>query len=150
MNQRELILAARAASASHKLVPELVCAVVEQESNWDQWLNRYEPDFEANPKYGPTIASQAHEFSASSLTKFSYETTWQTEIKNRCTSWGLMQVLGQVARELGFKEPIPSLCDVSNGLEIGCLELSRKIEEAGGDLHAGLQRFNGGSDLNYA
>ena len=39
-------------------------------------------------------------------------------------SWGLMQVMGAVAREYGFKDWLPKLCDVATGLQYGCKHLS--------------------------
>lgn len=40
-----LVTLARKAAASQSLDPALVCAVVEQESNWNPWAMRYEPAF---------------------------------------------------------------------------------------------------------
>lgn len=40
-------------------------------------------------------------------------------------SWGLMQVMGAVARECGFNRPyLPELCDPALSLEYGCRHLS--------------------------
>lgn len=150
MTQLELIAAAKVAAEQHALDPVIVCAVIEQESGWDPWLNRYEPDFEAHPKYGPVVKDQAHDFAATTLTKHGYETTWQTEIKNRCTSWGLMQILGQDAREDGFTGPLPSLCDPDYGLESGCVRLARCLKAHEPNIAAGLLAWNGGGDTEYA
>lgn len=39
-------------------------------------------------------------------------------------SWGLMQVMGAVAREYGYRDWHPRLCEVDTGLKYGCLHLS--------------------------
>ncbi|MFZ0821749.1 MAG: transglycosylase SLT domain-containing protein [Candidatus Acidiferrales bacterium] len=83
------IALARAAAAAHSLDPALVCAVVEQESAWNPWAIRYEPGFLA--RYVAPL------FTAGKLST--------TEAYARSFSWGLMQVMGQVAREHGFGSP---------------------------------------------
>src|SRR5437899_12544316 len=80
-----LALAQRAAEAEG-LDPALVCAVVEQESAWNPWAMRYEPAFFT--KYVAPLYTN-NKVSA-------------TEAYARGFSWGLMQVMGQVAREAGF------------------------------------------------
>jgi Transglycosylase SLT domain len=107
-----------------------VCAVVEQESSWDCHAIRYEPAFRI--KY---VEGQ----------KFS-----PTEEIARSISWGLMQVMGQVAREQGFKGPsLAVLCDPATGLEMGCTVLRSKLSAAGDNVLKGLLLWNGGGDPNY-
>jgi hypothetical protein len=74
----------------------------------------------------------------------------ETEINDRCTSWGLMQVMGETARENGYQGDNflelllrPSVC-----LSIGCAYLQEKVEEAG-SLDKGLLAYNGGGDPSY-
>jgi soluble lytic murein transglycosylase-like protein len=86
MNRDSLIALARAAALAHSLDPALVCAVVEQESAWNPWAIRYEPGFLA--RYVAPL------FTAGKISA--------TEAYARSFSWGLMQVMGQVAREHGF------------------------------------------------
>src|SRR5437763_9616816 len=92
----QLIVLARKAAATHSLDPALVCAVVEQESAWNPWAMRYEPFFFA--KYVAGLYTN-NKISA-------------TEAYARGFSWGLMQVMGQVARESGFDALfLAALCD---------------------------------------
>ena len=70
--------------------PALVCAIVEQESSWNTWAMRYEPAFFA--KYVAGLYTN-NKITAS-------------EAYARGFSWGLMQVMGQVAREMGFDRHI--------------------------------------------
>jgi soluble lytic murein transglycosylase-like protein len=117
-----------------KLDPALVCAICEQESGWNPWAIRYEPLFMT--KYVAPLYTN-NKISA-------------TEAYTRSFSWGLMQVMGQVAREQGVTVPFLSqLCDPEAGLSIGCQVFSHKLEKAGGDVHLALQAWNGGGNANY-
>jgi soluble lytic murein transglycosylase-like protein len=130
MTKEEMIAAARAAAARHGLDPALVCAVVEQESGWNQWAMRYEAAFRI--RY---VAPQKLPI---------------TEEIARSISWGLMQVMGQVAREAGFQGNFLSeLCDAEAGLEWGCKVLAKKLAETGDPARA-LPLWNGRGNAEYA
>ncbi|MGH9700043.1 MAG: transglycosylase SLT domain-containing protein [Candidatus Acidiferrales bacterium] len=106
-----LLALARAAAARHALDPALVCAVVEQESAWNSFAMRYEPAFRA--RYVAPLGLSLSEEVARSI------------------SWGLMQVMGQVARENGFDESfLSALCDPAVGLDCGCRVLAAKLAVA--------------------
>jgi soluble lytic murein transglycosylase-like protein len=61
-----------------------------------------------------------------------------------------MQVMGQVAREFGFKETsLSELCDPATGIEFGCRILAVRMTRAKGDIPAALLAWNGGADPNY-
>jgi soluble lytic murein transglycosylase-like protein len=131
ITREALITAARAAAERHGLDAALVCAVVEQESGWNQWATRYEPAFRI--RYVAPLGLPVNE-----------------EI-SRSISWGLMQVMGQVAREAGFHGTFLSeLCDPETCLEWGCTVLAKKLVQAGGDPGKGLQLWNGGGNANYS
>jgi soluble lytic murein transglycosylase-like protein len=130
-----LLSLARRTAAAHSLDSALVCAVVEQESSWNPWAMRYEPVFFA--RYVAALYTN-NKVSAS-------------EAYARGFSWGLMQVMGQVAREQGFAEPfLSALCDPAEGLEVGCKVLRRKFDAASGDVVNALQAWNGGANPSYA
>jgi soluble lytic murein transglycosylase-like protein len=126
-------MASRAA-AVQSIEPALVCAVVEQESGWNPWAMRYEPLFFA--KYVAPLYTN-RKVSAS-------------EAYARGFSWGLMQVMGQVARESGF-DPLflSALCDPELGLAIGCKVLRKKLDTMAGDIMRGLLAWNGGANSAY-
>jgi soluble lytic murein transglycosylase-like protein len=127
----ELIGLARAAAARYSLDPALVCGVIEQESAWDSHAIRYEPFFRI--RYVSPLG----------LTP--------TEEVARSISWGLMQVMGQVAREHGFeKKFLSELCEPVAGIEIGCVVLADKLQKASANVAHGLELWNGGADPNYA
>jgi soluble lytic murein transglycosylase-like protein len=157
----DLIALARAAAETHQLDAALVCAICEQESAWNPWAIRYEPAF-----YSHYIVPQ---LSAGQISN--------TEAQARAFSWGLMQVMGQVAREHNFGvaslsagapnpqsslppqmhspdglvgAPLAQLCDPECGLEIGCRIFAGKLSAAHGDAARALQLWNGGGNPNYA
>jgi soluble lytic murein transglycosylase-like protein len=135
LTQNDLIALARLAAASHALDPALVCAVCEQESAWDPWAIRYEPGFMS--QYVDPLLT-AKKISA-------------TEAYARSFSWGLMQIMGETARERGYTEDsLATLCDPVTGLEYGCRQLSNRLAPAKGDVAKGLQFWNGGGNPNYA
>jgi len=129
-----LQLAQRAAEAEG-LDAALVCAVVEQESGWNPWAMRYEPAFFA--KYVAPL--------------YTNNKVGATEAYARGISWGLMQVMGQTAREKGASSLyLSTLCDPAAGLAVGCRILRQKLDAAGGDAGRALLAWNGGSNPDYA
>jgi soluble lytic murein transglycosylase-like protein len=135
-----LIALARAAAARHSLDPALICAIVEQESAWDPHAIRYEPAFRT--RYVAPLGLPP------------------TEEVARSISWGLMQVMGQVAREHGFiAKSLAALCDPATGLTIGCAVFAAKLRVASnGDassiaadvVHRALELWNGGANTTYS
>lgn len=131
----DLLTLARRVAETHTLWPELVCAIVEQESSWNPWALRYEPSF-----YEKYIAPQ---IARGSMVD-------STESRARAFSWGLMQVMGQVAREHGFTGvSLASLCDPAAGLEIGCRIFAAKLAAAEGNVSRALLLWNGGGNRDY-
>ena len=122
-------------ATDHGLPPALVRAMVMVESGGDTFATRYEPGF--YEKYIRNDGS-VKAFGACSL---------QTERVLRATSFGLMQVMGQVARERGYLGPfLTSLCDPDTGLQFGCLHLAafrRRFAGLGWD--AVCAAYNGGA-----
>jgi soluble lytic murein transglycosylase-like protein len=131
----QLLLLARKAATAQSLDPSLVCAVIEQESGWNPWAIRYEPLFFS--KYVASLYTN-NKISA-------------TEAYARGFSWGLMQVMGQVARETGFDALfLSALCDPEQGLAIGCKVLRKKFDAMAGDTTRALLAWNGGANSTYA
>jgi soluble lytic murein transglycosylase-like protein len=131
----ELVALARRIAQQAGLDPALVCAIIEQESAWNPWAVRYEPAFFA--RYVAPFCAD-NKISA-------------TEARARAFSWGLMQVMGQVARENGFNGTfLSALCDPEQGIAVGCRVLAKKLASAGGDVTRGLLVWNGGGNPLYA
>jgi len=126
-----LVALARAIAAQHALDPALVCAIIEQESSWDTHAIRYEPAFRS--RYVAPLGLPA------------------TEEIARSISWGLMQVMGQSAREHGFAGKfLSALCDPLSGVTAGCSVFTAKMSQASGDIWRALALWNGGSNPDYA
>ncbi len=139
----DLLALARAAASAHELDSAfsgssiifsgtaLVCAVIEQESAWDTHAIRYEPAFRT--RYVAPLSLPT------------------TEEVARSISWGLMQVMGQVAREHGYTGKfLSALCDPAIGIDIGCAILAAKIFSANGNTTRALELWNGGVNPDYA
>jgi soluble lytic murein transglycosylase-like protein len=128
MPENPLIAKAKATAVKYGLNPAVFCALVEQESGWNTWALRYEPGFlEHYVKQMPVS---------------------ETEKISRSTSYGLCQVMGQVAREHSFTgKYLTQLCDPDVGLEYGAKVLSDKMK--GRSVEDGLLRYNGGGNKKY-
>ena len=131
----KLLALARRAADAEGLDSVLVCAVIEQESAWNTWAMRYEPLFFA--KYVAPL--------------YTNNKVGATEAYARGFSWGLMQVMGQTARENGVTSLyLSALCDPAIGLAVGCKILRKKLDAVGGDLHKALLSWNRGANPDYA
>jgi Transglycosylase SLT domain len=138
-----LVMMAYDAADRHGIGRPLVCAVCEEESGkrdapnggketWDPNAIRFEPAFES--KY----------------IKPSNPNMPTTEELTKAVSFGLMQIMGEVARERGFTGKfLTGLCDPDTGLEFGCRQLRACIDAANSDPNETLLRWNGGADLFY-
>lgn len=163
----EFVALAQHAAEAHALWPELVCAIVEQESAWNPWALRYEPEF--YEKYIATSLSARrpdrsvnaakliprNDVRGEEVSRLGALTSPEipddpTESRARAFSWGLMQVMGQVAREHGFaSESLASLCNPAVGLEIGCRVFAAKIAAAEGNVTRALLLWNGAGNRDY-
>lgn len=102
-----------ALNASRTGLPErLVAAVIQVESAGNPNAIRFEPSF--------YTMVQREGF------KTPAEVSKPTELNARCFSWGLMQIMGQVARERGCTEPyLSALCKPATGIYWGCRQLAK-------------------------
>lgn len=131
MTQDQMISLAKQAAIAHGLEPSLVCAVCEQESGWDPWAIRFEPLFDERYEKGKVRNV--------------------TEEIGRSMSWGLMQTMGETARDVGWTDHLGALLLPENSLEIGCRKLKQLVDAAPGNSPAiALQRWNGGGNPDYA
>lgn len=126
----------------YSLPPGVLQAMAWQESKMDPEAQRYEPGFYARyiqdrPKDdlgghwpSPGLMPEAEERAA------------------RATSYGLLQVMGQVARELGFVGISLhfALCDPETGVKFGAQHFSNKLKRYK-DLGAALSAYNAGSPI---
>lgn len=116
------------------LPPEIVRAMVLQESGGNPWACRYEPGFFRRYLEGKPLNFVPPGYSE------------ETERTGRATSWGLLQVMGETARCNGFRGWLPQLCDPETGLTVGCIFLGRLRDRffAKGGWTAVVRAYNGG------
>lgn len=113
----------------------LVCALCEHESSWNPWATRFEPAFEAR-YVKPALPSMP---STLELTK--------------AMSFGLGQIMGETAIELGFQGRfLTELCDPDTGMDFAVRKLHRCVmihPPEKDDYSVALLAYNGGSDPTY-
>ena len=132
MTQDDLQEVAVATALNMGLDPALICSICAHESDgWQAYAVRYEPAFYTRyiePMHGLT----------------------PTEATMRATSFGLMQIMGEVAREQGFAgKYLTELFDPLTNLQQGCQKFRKCLEREGGNVTAALLRYNGGGNANY-
>jgi soluble lytic murein transglycosylase-like protein len=133
MTAEEIQELAKAVAAKHSLPPEAVLAVAEQESGFQPWSMRYESTFYAKYVAPKVIGGMAI-----------------TEGMARATSWGVMQIMGETARELGFAgSSLAELCDPAEGLEYGCRKLAQCYRQAAGLWKKAFEIYNGQGPAAY-
>lgn len=123
----------KSAAARHGIPWEIVTAVVQTESAFQPWSIRYEPGYSyLHPPDGDFTP---------------------TERNAQKTSYGVMQVMGAVAREYGHRGWLTELCDPPVGLEYGCRHLAayfkryRNWSEAIAAYNAGSPRRTESGEL---
>ena len=82
-------------AALEKLVPELVVGVIETESAFNRWAAKYEPH------YSWLLGDDERE-KTDVMKELLRKIDDRTEWKAQQFSYGLMQIMGAVAREYGF------------------------------------------------
>lgn len=133
MNLDVLIAMAVAEAARQTLDSSLVCAIIERESSWDEYAMRFEPAF-----YSRYVAAR-------------FPKGQCTESVHLATSFGLMQLMGLCAREIGFPGDLPVgwLLKPEFNIEFGCKLLRQKLTKAGGNISQALLYWNGGANKDY-
>lgn len=122
---------------AHGLRPDIVAAVIIQESNGNPFAIRYEEGF-----YSRYLANKKPE----DLNGLVPRGDFATELRSRAYSWGAMQVMGDTARWCaGVTQPyLSALCDPDVGIEAGCKVLAYYLKKESGDYFRALTRFNAG------
>ncbi len=112
--------------------PTVIEAIISVESNGDPWAVRHEPKF--------LIWLRTR---IKSLKSVATETT---EYQLRSTSFGLGQLMGQTARELGFKGPyLTELCDPELNIMYTCKYYAKLLSRYRGETLWAISAYNAGS-----
>lgn len=122
-------------AGSYQLPVVIVRAMVAQESMGIPFAMRFEKDFYNKYLVGKDLDFRPHK-----------DCTWETERIGRATSWGLMQVMGETARCIGFRGWFGELLTPAVGLEWGCRYLRRLADRylADGGWPTVMRAYNGG------
>lgn len=109
---------------------DLVRAIITVESSWNPWAIRFEPAWRyfVNPR----------DWADKLLITFETEQTLQA------CSWGPMQVMGAIARELGFQQELNRLSDPELGITYGVLKL-KSLAQKYRDESDVIAAYNAGS-----
>ncbi len=116
-------------AARHGLPPSIVVAICKTESGLNPWAMRCEPAYrwlwDVN-RSEPFTLTQFERADARlppkrfpQISGISQLTEWT----GQQSSWGLMQVMGALARQLGFRGHFPMICDPAIGVDLGCQHL---------------------------
>lgn len=139
------------AAAGHGLSANLVEAIVLQESGGNTWATRPEPAYRylVTAKTGQPFRFLSPNEAASKLPPSDFHGILPSgalqEWLGQQTSWGLMQVMGAVARELGFKAPyFAELTDPMTGLHFGCKHFANQLAWSKGNVNRALGAYNAG------
>lgn len=71
--------------------------------------------------------------------------TYETEYIGQATGWGLMQIQGATARELGFVDWFPRLCEPEVNLAYACQYLRNQMAIWGTSPEDAYAAYNGGN-----
>ena len=116
----------------YNIPSSLIWAIINIESSCNTWSVRYEPQFRWLYNNNGKIKMT------------------DTETMMQMTSWGLMQVMGAVAREAGFMGRFLSeLCDPLKGIEYGWKHLSGYFKKYNNWTDA-IASYNAGSPRKSA
>jgi len=116
----------------HGLEPALVRAVISVESSGNQFAWRTEHHYrylwDVQKKVPFRKITQQESQSEQAPIDFRAKIgSRNTEWVGQQASWGPMQIMGAVARELGFEGHFPELCGLP-GVEYGCKKLSKLVD----------------------
>lgn len=142
------------AATSHGLEPRVLRALVTVESGGNPWAERYEPAFRyfwdlrhGKPFRRPDTSELASLEAPGDFWPLAGAP--EQEWHNQRTSFGLGQVMGAVARELGFRGPyLSELFDPEINLSYTALKLQVELKWAGGNYRSALASYNGGRQMN--
>lgn len=117
-----------AGATDFQLPHDIVLAMCRKESSLNPWATRYEPDYrylwdnERNRPYNVRAADMSLDRAPDDFAGVAGATP-HTEWIAQQTSYGLMQPMGALARELGFKGYLSQLFNPVENVAIGCRHL---------------------------
>lgn len=123
-------------AAIFNLDPILVAAIIGVESDGDPYRNRIES---ADRK-----RNNPERFAKLSNIDI------PTEAANQIMSWGLMQIMGTTARDIGFQKSLLMLIEPEYGIEWGCKYLAMQMKDCDGNVQDAISAYNRGTMAKQA
>jgi soluble lytic murein transglycosylase-like protein len=126
------------AATDYTLPASLIAAVIQEESRFDEWATRAEPRYMRSWKVrrSATRFARAHRLGPTAF----------TELMDRSRSYGLMQVMGETAREQGFDPPfLAELYLPQNAIAHGAMLLKRLLKRYHNDTLSAISAYNQGT-----
>ncbi len=126
------------AAIRHHLPPALIAGVIQEESRFALWATRHEPRYQRNRRVRNAALSWIHSHAGGPNSA--------TELDDRARSYGLMQVMGETAREQGFAAPyLAELYLPENAIEHGARLLAKLLARYPHDTLAAISAYNQGT-----
>lgn len=128
----------------------LVRAIVQVESTWNRFAWNPEPRYRFlwNVELNRPFRVLTEDERTSEVPPADFPTLAgdrDQEWWGQQASWGLMQIMGAVAREGGFTAPyLPELTDPAANLLVGCRHLRGLLQWAAGDVSKAVGAYNAG------
>jgi soluble lytic murein transglycosylase-like protein len=126
------------AAIQHALPASLIAAVIQEESEFNAWATRAEPRYLRSRKVRRLAArfARTHRLGPTAF----------TELADRSRSYGLMQIMGETAREQGFDRPfLAELYIPDNAIAHGAMLLKRLLTRYRNDTLSAISAYNQGS-----
>ena len=133
MDKADVLKIAAQKAEQHEIDLDLVLAFITVESNFNVWAHRFEPSWRYSLTDEETNRHAAHNMISVA-----------TEHVDQCTSFGVMQVMGSVARELGYLGNLAGLYDPEYGVHYGCLKLKLELKKYP-EMSDAISSYNAGS-----
>lgn len=130
----------------------LILGIIHTESSGDPWAYNPEPKWKymwdcrkKRPFRATTRLEECSEYPPDDFFAMDPSVDPDAEWWGQQASWGLMQVMGAVAREMGFSgHYLTQLCDPEVNLRIGCAKVVRLLK-TWGDPEMAACAYNRGS-----
>jgi soluble lytic murein transglycosylase-like protein len=124
---------------NYNLNPELIAGMIAVESRGNPTAVRFEPGFFKVYVQGRPLKGYVP-----------WSISEDTERQLRCYSFGLLQIMGNTARERGFvRESLIDLCDPEINLDMGCSIMHDLMEKYGQDTERAMFAYNAGEGTKY-
>ena len=125
------------AARLYSLPPSLIAAVIQEESRFEQFATRHEPGY---------MRSRSMRRAALAWSRTHALPNTATELADRSRSFGLMQVMGETAREQGFAARyLAEMYLPHNSIDHGAKLLRSLLDRYHHDTLAAISAYNQGS-----